>query len=153
MDGPFPILERLHINSETKETRLTLPVTFQAPNLRRFELFYTVLPIASPLLTSTSGLVELSRAGIPRSAYFPPCYLLTRLSLMPQLEKLVIAFLSPLPNRDVVRHLLDNPIMTHVTLPNLRTWTSHTRSLIIVRHPVSASLLLGSNMSAAFIRH
>jgi hypothetical protein len=121
MDGPFPILERLYIHSETKEeTRLALPVAFQAPNLRRLHLIYTALPIASPLLTSTGGLVELVLFGIPRSAYFPPGYLLTRLSLMPQLESLTISFHSPLPNRDVVRQLLDIPIMTHVTLPNLR---------------------------------
>jgi hypothetical protein len=121
MDGPFPILERLHIQSRTREeTGLTLPVTFQAPNLRRFELWYTALPIASPLLTSTGSLVELSLGGIPRSAYFPPGYILTRLSLMPQLARLTILFHSPLPNCDVVRQLLDIPIMTHVTLPNLR---------------------------------
>jgi hypothetical protein len=121
MDGPFPILERLYIESETKEeTRLALPVTFQAPNLRRLQLEYTALPIASPLLTSTGGLVELRLASIPRSAYFPPGYLLTRLSLVPQLESLEITFHSPLPNRDVASQLLDIPIMTHVTLPNLR---------------------------------
>jgi hypothetical protein len=120
MDGPFPILERLHINSETEETRLTLPVTFQAPNLRRLNLWDIPLPIASPLLTSTGGLVKLCLGGIPRSAYFPPGYLLTRLSLMPQLEWLTIGFHSPLPHRNVVSQLLDNPIMTHVTLPNLR---------------------------------
>jgi hypothetical protein len=124
MDGPFPILERLDIESHTEdETRLTLPVTFQAPNLRRLSLFSTVLPLASPLLTSTGGLVRLRLVQIPRSAYFPPGYLLTRLSLMPQLEKVWIAFHSPPPNRDVVRQLLDIPIMTHVTLPNLRYFT------------------------------
>jgi hypothetical protein len=123
MDEPFPSLECLYIHSETKEeTRLTLPVTFQAPTLRRLSLFYTALPLASPLLTSTGGLVELRLASVPRSAYFPPAYLLARLSLMPQLEWLMIAFHSPLPNRDVVSQLLDIPITTHVTLLNLHTF-------------------------------
>ncbi|KAI0245522.1 hypothetical protein BJV78DRAFT_357991 [Lactifluus subvellereus] len=39
---------------------------------------------------------------------------------MPQLETLRIGFYSPLPNRDVARQLLDTPIMTQITLPNLR---------------------------------
>jgi hypothetical protein len=121
MDGQFPILERLHIYSLTEEgTDLTLPVTFQAPNLRRLNLWYTALPTTSPLLTSNGGLVHLSLADIPRSAYFPPNYIHSRLSLMPQLERLTITFQSPLPNHDVVSQLLDTPILTNVTLPNLR---------------------------------
>jgi hypothetical protein len=35
----------------------------------------------------------------------------------------VSEFHSPLPNRDVERQLLDIPITTHITLPNLR-WFS-----------------------------
>jgi hypothetical protein len=124
MDGLFSILERLHISSLTEEeTNLTLPQTFQAPSLHRLRLWYTALPITSPLLTSTTGLVELWLGGIPRSAYFPPSYILTRLSLMSNLESLAIVFHSPLPNRDIVRQLLDTPILTHVTLPNLRSFT------------------------------
>ena len=121
MDEEFPILERLFMSSLTKEeTSLTIPVTFRAPNLRRFDLWYTALPIRSPLFTSTAGLVFLWLGGIPRSAYFPPTYLLTRLSLMPQLERLGIGFHSPPPNSDVVSQLLFIPIITQVTLPNLR---------------------------------
>jgi hypothetical protein len=44
-------------------------------------------------------------------------------------------------------------VTVEVTVGVTITWTSHTKSLIIVWHPVSASLLLGSNMSAAFIQH
>jgi hypothetical protein len=121
MDGPFPTLECMYIASLTEEeTSLTLPVTFQAPHLRRLRLWYTALQVRSPLLTSNGSLVELWLAGIPRSAYFPPSYLLTRLSLMPELEALAIGFHSPLPNCDVVGQLLDTPILPHVTLPNLR---------------------------------
>ena len=74
----------------------------------------------SPLLTTTGGLTHLHLMGIPRSAYFPPGYLLTRLSLLSQLEMLWISFRSPVPNRDVIRQLSEIPTMTHVTLPNLR---------------------------------
>ena len=40
---------------------------------------------------------------------------------MPQLEMLLIAFQIPIPNRDMERQPNRTPIMTHVTLPNLRT--------------------------------
>ena len=39
---------------------------------------------------------------------------------MPQLENLEIAFTFPVPNRDVEGQLTHTPIMTHITLPNLR---------------------------------
>ena len=93
-------------------------MTFLAPHLRHLYLWPAALPIGSPLLTTTAGLVTLVLADIPPSAYFPPTSLLTWLSLMLQLESLEIQFLFPqiLPNRDVERQLLDTPI----TLPNLR---------------------------------
>ncbi|KAI0249398.1 hypothetical protein BJV78DRAFT_1155870 [Lactifluus subvellereus] len=125
MDEQFPILERLYILSRTGgDTSLVLPRTFQAPHLHHLFLWHAALPIGSPLLTTTVGLVvTLALRHIPPSAYFPPSYLLTRLSLMPQLEILEIGFQSPLPNCDVERQLLNTPIMTHITFPNLR-WFS-----------------------------
>jgi hypothetical protein len=120
MEDQYPTLERLRVYSQIEDTNLVLPQSFQAPNLRRLDLQYIALPMRSPLLTTTGGLVSLRLAGIPRSAYFPPGYILTRLSLMPQLESLVITFHSPVPNRDVIRQLSEIPTTTHVTLPNLR---------------------------------
>jgi hypothetical protein len=100
MDGQFPILERMYISSYPKAP-VVLPETFQAPNLRHLELSATSLPIGSPLLTTTAaGLVTLELIDTPASAYFPPSYILTRLSLMPQLERLTIEFDS---DRDVER--------------------------------------------------
>ncbi|KAI0247554.1 hypothetical protein BJV78DRAFT_910103 [Lactifluus subvellereus] len=119
----FPILERLYIWSRIEDdTSLVLPLprTFQAPHLRQLDLRRAALPIGSPLLTSTVGLVTLELDDIPLSAHFPPNNLLTWLSLMPQLELLGIRFHSPLLNHDVARQLLDTPIMTHIALPNLR---------------------------------
>jgi hypothetical protein len=125
MDDQFLILDHLFMTSPKggEETSAILPPTFQAPNLRQIDLWYTALPMRSPLLTTTAGLVTLGLGGIPRSAYLPPSYLLTWLSLMPQLVSLMIGFRSSTPNRDVVRQALNTPIMTHVTLPNLR-WFS-----------------------------
>jgi hypothetical protein len=120
IDDQFPILESLFIDSQDRETSLILPQSFQAPSLCHFRLCYIAFPIRSPLLTATGGLVSLRLRGIPRSGYFPPGYILTRLSLMPQLESHSITFHSPVPNRDVIRQLSEIPIMTHVTLPSLR---------------------------------
>ena len=118
MDGQFPTLALLCIWSRTNDDpTLMLPKTLQAPHLHHLLLFRAALPIGSLLLTTTVRLVTLELLNIPPAAYFHPYSLLTRLSLMPQLEMLEIHFLSPLPNHSVERH---NPIMTQITLPQLR---------------------------------
>jgi F-box-like len=115
MDDRFLILERLYVNSRTE---VVLPETFQAPNLRRLRLLTASLPIGSPLLTTATRLVTLTLLSIPASTYFPPSYILSRLSFMLQLERLVIEFCFPTPNRDVEYQLHQTPDIT--TLPNLR---------------------------------
>jgi hypothetical protein len=119
MDDEFPILERMCIYSPTE---VVLPVTIQAPNLRQLRLWTASLPIRSPLLATTAaGLVTLVLEDIPASAYFPPSYILTRLSLMLQLETLTIAFKSPIPNRHVERQSLQ--ALDMIIVPNLRWFT------------------------------
>ena len=121
IDKEFPVLEYLYIDPQTRDdTGLRLPKTFKAPHLRHLILENFAFLIGSPLLTTTLGLVTLSLERIPRSAHFHPNDLLQRLSLMPQLEVVGIDFRLPVPNYDVEMQLLDTPIMTHVTLPNLR---------------------------------
>jgi hypothetical protein len=117
MRDQFPILERMYIDFRSMAT-VVLPETFQAPNLRHLKLWTASLPIGSPLLTTAAGLVTLSLMDIPASAYFPPSYLRTRLSLMVQLEKLSIGFVSPIPDRDVERE--PSQALDMITLPNLR---------------------------------
>jgi F-box-like len=115
MDGDFPILEWLNIVSSTPG--VTLPRTFGAPSLSDVELMHVRLPIECPVLTTT-GLVSLRLTIIPGSGYFPPSYLLTSLSLMPQLETLYFSleYHVPSPNdRDTA-----SAAISHVTLPNLR---------------------------------
>jgi hypothetical protein len=65
------------------------------------------------------NLVTLWLTSIPSSGYFHPNVLLQRLSLLPQLETLGIAFNCYNPSHDVERQLLRTPIKTRVTLPNL----------------------------------
>ncbi|KAH9981810.1 hypothetical protein BJV74DRAFT_887316 [Russula compacta] len=121
IDEEFPVLEYLYIDPQTRDdTGLMLPKTFQAPHLRHLILENFAFLIGSPLLATTLGLVTLSLERIPRSAYFHPNDLLQQLSLIPQLEVVGIDFRFPVPNHDVEMQLLDTPIMTHVTLPNLR---------------------------------
>ncbi|KAH9981814.1 hypothetical protein BJV74DRAFT_887319 [Russula compacta] len=121
IDDKFPMLEYLYIGPPTSHrTSLILPQTFQAPQLRHLILFNFAFPVGSPLLTTAVGLVTFSLQMIPPSAYFHPNDLLQRLSLMPRLEVLGIDFHTLVPNSEVELQLLDTPIMTHVTLPNLR---------------------------------
>lgn len=122
-DGEFPMLEYLFLRPPNKvNTILVLPETFQAPHMRHLLLNNFILP-ASLLLTPGMGLVTFSLMWILPSVYFHPSEFLQQLSRFPQLKILRIGFQSPVPNRDVESHLLDTPIMTHVTLPNLR-WFS-----------------------------
>jgi hypothetical protein len=121
IDEEFPILEYLIVDPSAKEsTVLMLPVTLQAPHLRHLALSGFACPIRSPLHPTVEGLVTLSLVTIHPSAYFQPNILLRWISFMPQLENLEITFTFPVPNRDVERQLTHTPIMTHVTLPNLR---------------------------------
>ena len=123
MDDEFAILECLVILPPTKEnTGLVLPKTFQAPRLRHLLFMNIFFPVGSPLLTTAQAvnLVTLSLGDILQSPNFHPNDLLQPLLHTPQLETLWIDFHSPVPNHDVERQLFHSPIMTHITLPNLR---------------------------------
>ena len=124
LDGVFPILEYLLITNQRHDrptaVNLNLPETFRAPHLRHLVLVNFAIRIGSPSLASMGNLVTLSLNLIPRSAYFDPNALLQRLLLMPHLEILGISFKPHDPSGDVEGQLLRTPILTHVTLPNLR---------------------------------
>jgi hypothetical protein len=68
------------------------------------------------------GIVTLSIFMRQPSTYFQPNTLVEWISFMPQLDTLLISFLSPVPNRYVGRQLTHTPLMTQVTLPNLRSF-------------------------------
>jgi hypothetical protein len=116
----FPILEFLSIAPPTKHnTHLILPSTFQAPQLRILFLKHFASPIGSPFLTTAVGLSILSLRWINPSTYPHPNQLLQTLSLLPHLGVLEIGFRSPISKRDIERQLLQSPVTTHITLPNL----------------------------------
>jgi hypothetical protein len=121
IDGEYPILEYLILGvpPEDKSTVLTLPETLETLRLRQLTIGCSI-PIRFQLLTSAVGLVKVFLGLYHPSTYFQPAILLQSLSLMPQLENLLIFFHFAIPNRDVERQLMRTPIMTHVALPNLR---------------------------------
>ena len=89
--------------------------TLQAPNLRHLALNGFACPIRSRLHPTVVGLVTLYLIINHPSAYIRPNVLLQWISFILQLEKLVISFTFPVPNRDVERQLTHTPIMTHYT--------------------------------------
>ena len=126
IDEEYPMLESLIMappNNEDKNSILLLPETLRAPHLRHLALGCFFLTIRSRLLTTAVGLTMFSHFVGHPSSYFQPNILLQWLSLMPQLETLIIIFFFPVPSRDVERQLRNKPITTHVTLPNLRQFS------------------------------
>jgi hypothetical protein len=121
MDEEYPILEFLLIALPKEDSSATLvfPEALQAPHLRHLTLEGPSLPIRSRLLTTAVGLVTLWLHMVHPSTYFHPNTLLQWISLMPQLERLGIAFEFAVPSRDVERQLTHMPITTTVILANL----------------------------------
>jgi hypothetical protein len=125
IDGEYPILEYLILTDlvpDDKSMVLILPETLETPHLRHLMIDCSI-PIRFQLLTTAVGLVTLHLPLYHSSTYFQPAVLLQCLSSMPQLEMLLINFHFAVPNRDVERQLMRTPHMTHVTLPNLRSFT------------------------------
>jgi len=102
------------------DTRIALPPTFEAPHLRYLFLAHFASPIGYSFLSTAIGLVKLSLEWIQPSTYPHPNDFLQHLSLLPQLDTIVIYFRSAVPKRDIERQLLHTPVITHVTHPNLR---------------------------------
>ena len=126
IDEEYPMLESLAMLHPTwdNNANLILPQSFRSPHLQRLILSGVAFPTKSTSLTTViSRLVTLRLYLIHQSTYFMPNVLLQSLSIMPQLETLVIGFLFPVPNRDIERQLSLAPSETHVTLPNLRYFT------------------------------
>ena len=122
IDEEYPVLEHLIMvpSTEDKSTALVLPETLQAPHLRHLSLRGFDLRKGSRLLTTSLGIVTLCLYMEHPYAYFQPNTLLRWISSMPHLKTLQVEFLFPIPNRDVERQPIHTPIVTDITLPNLR---------------------------------
>jgi hypothetical protein len=122
IDEEYPILEYLIMHSEDHSSILIFPETFRAPHLCHLALGGFTLSGGSRLLTTAVDLVTLHLIMTHSSTYFYPNSLFQWLSLMPQLENLVIIFSRPVPDH-VERQLTCTPIMTSAVLPNLCRFT------------------------------
>ena len=119
----YPILEYLIMGPLTEERPiLRLRNTFQAPHLRHLLLIgFQVIPtIGLSFLMTTVDLVVLSLVVSHPSTYFQPTILRQWLSLMPQLESLLIEIPLVIPNRDAEIQLTRTAAVPPITLPNLR---------------------------------
>ena len=154
-DKQFSTLERLYIltTDYNLNRSLIFPETFQAPHLRYLVLWGAV-PAVGFTFTTVMNLVTLGLYNIPPFAYFTPSSLFTRLSLMPQLESLAIAFDAHVVNREFNNQLSNTPIMSQIALPNLRWFWFRGFSTYLddVFAQISAPLLktLSINLFAQF---
>ena len=118
IDGKYPILEDLILVDliEEERTVLNLRETSQLLHLRH--LMIIRFPMRLPLLGLAAGLVKLHLGLYRPYIYFQPATFLQSLSLMSQLRTLLITFHFAVPDSELMR----TSIMTHATLPNLRTF-------------------------------
>ena len=123
IDGEYPMLEYLTLMDPFEDISMDsiLPETLQTPRLRHLAIDCSI-PTRFQLLTAAVGIVTLHLGVLHPSTYFQPTVLLQTLSLMPQLEILLIFFRFPVLNYDAERQLIRIPITTHVTLPNIRSF-------------------------------
>jgi hypothetical protein len=119
MEKPFPALTELKISSPNRET-LIVPASFMAgstPSLRSLWLVGISFPTLGKLLLSTSDLVDLGLWKIPYPGYIPPQTMVTALSALTKLKKLVLGFEhSRFPGHQARQFLPPN---TRVVLPAL----------------------------------
>ena len=121
MDELFPMLEYLYIAPPTiHNAHLVLPTTFRAPQLNYLMLNHFGSPIGSLLLPTAVTLVTLSLQWVHPSTNLYPNHLFQALSLLPQLQDFTISLSPHVPNREIERHMLRMPIVTHTTFPHLR---------------------------------
>jgi hypothetical protein len=94
-----------------------------APHLREIKLDGISLPFPEirQVLLSTNNLVDLHLSSIPNEVYFSPEDLVTGLSTLVQLERLIVGFHSPNPRSP--------PTMTRLLVPLRRTTLPSLRSL------------------------
>ena len=150
MNEEYPILEYLVIAlSSDNSTILVFPETLQAPHLRLLRLEGFAFPIGCRLLTTAVSLVTLYLNTIHPSTHFHPNTLLQWISLMPQLEALIISWDFSIPNHNVERQLTHITTIAPVTLPNLRYFRFHGVSTYLeaLIHRISTPLLEKLNIS------
>jgi hypothetical protein len=98
MQQPFLELTRLQLMFEYDGTTPVLPASFlggSAPRLQTLTLHCITFPGLPKLLLSAPHLVHLDLWGIPPSGYMSPEAMVTCLSDLTKLERLILTFQSP----------------------------------------------------------
>ena len=119
---PCKILERIRIRvQDTTGSPLLVHGAFlggSAPHLRQIKLDGIAFPFLKmrQVLISTSNLVELHLSDIPNDIYFSPEDLVTGLSTLVLLKRLMVSFLSPASSPPPV---MIHPPPQRTTLPSL----------------------------------
>ena len=119
MQQTFPNLEHLGLWAGDASAPV-LPDSFlggSAPLLEILWLKGIPFPGAPKLLSTTPNLVQLQLENIPDSGFFSPEAMITSLSTCPNLESLVIGFLSPYPHPDLTSQ--QSSMLTRASLPDL----------------------------------
>ena len=146
--GEYPALEYLIMMHSTTPTNVTstallFPETLQTPRLRHLLLKGFAFPIGSRFFITAVAIVTFNLFIGNQSAYIEPNTLLQWISFMPRLETLRVAFLFTVHNDEVEMQLMHSPIMTHVTIPNLRRFEFQGTSAYLeaVVHRITAPQL------------
>ena len=119
MEDPFLVLTSLLLRSQIRNVP-ALPDSFlggSAPRLKTLSLHGIPFPALPNLLLSTRDLVELHLWDIPLSGYITPDAMVTCLSALARLERLILEFESPRSRAD--RETRSAPSLTRVVFPAL----------------------------------
>ena len=117
MKKPFPVLERLLINSNDGSAPI-LPGRFlggSAPGLREIALHCISYPALPTLLFSASNLVEFDYRDIPPTGYVSPMMMVACLAALPRLKRFLMEFRSATSRPDRIFP----PPVTRTVLPAL----------------------------------
>ncbi|KAH9159553.1 hypothetical protein EDB89DRAFT_1116560 [Lactarius sanguifluus] len=106
MQGPFPALTHLRLESEKYVIVPPLPDTFlggSAPRLRTFHISGISFPAVPPLLSSAHDLIYVHLRNIPLAGYIPPEKMVASLAALPRLKYLTVGFKSGMPYLNRIR--------------------------------------------------
>jgi hypothetical protein len=121
MQKPLPELTYLALESDNEHVPASIiPNLFlggSAPRLQSLKLEYIPFPGLPKLLLSATNLADLSLSTVPPSGYISPEAMVTGFSALTRLERLFLAFESPLSPPDRQSRRLPPP--TRCVLPAL----------------------------------
>jgi len=132
MQGPFPALTDLELWS-SDETAPALSDSFlggSAPRLRQLTLKRIPFPALPNLLLSATDLADLVLWNIPHSGYISPEAMVTCLSALSKLKRLVLSFQSPRSRPSRAKPPPTRTILPALTSPHFEGVTEYLEDLV-----------------------